>query len=810
MDSRVQEVQIWLGDTFPSYFYYDENGQNSGSFPIEPDGMTGNTTVKALIMALQIHLNLKPDGLWGNGTSSACPTINDSTNNVTLVKILQGGFICKGYNPGPFDGVMGTSTKSAIKSFKADLGFTNGTETMEASYFKSLLTTDPTIVTNTTDGYIRIAQQYLNANYSNLYLSSLGFIPTSGHFERKTSKALIYAFQSIINTTPDGALGPNTFNKMPSISVGNSNVALIKLLQCALTCNQFHVNNINGVYDQHVASKVTEFQRFMCLDIDSLVTLSAVNRRTWGALLWSKGDMDRAANAADTRYQLTAVQAQSLYNDGIRYIGRYLTKVSGGFDKNLTEQEISNIQNTGLKIFPLFQENNASATDFTYRTGYDSWNKAVKAATKLRIPSCTIYFCVDFDATEAQAKGTVKQYFQGINDAKKANSSIYKVGIYSARNTCSVICSANLAVNSFVSNMSTGYSGNLGFLMPENWSFDQYATGSYIASDGSRIDLDRVIASGRDLGVETIGEIGDDEWDLHTLNWDDIERAKNEAVLFHTVIPIVSRLEDVYWECFPNADAESCVLSVLYYLWHKKYTDLEFNVTLVSNPIFADYMTANHPNLAAELEPYIKKTGYIILKDSSGRLIELHHLAAVISAYLNPPVLIPAEWYGWAGDMATAIKEIKILKDNLEPRGEYLGDIRHARDRIGRMEVGDDVQMNYCDIFGDADGFAIHTLIRAILSKSLKEHVLTGSFYQYYADEHTNRMTYLLNNMGAGSYSIVEVTDYLYYYFINPKQDLLMRTKAGIEGEGILANWTIIKACCQAFVEFIIHDWKNY
>ena len=55
MDSRVQEVQLWLGSTYPQYFYYDENGKNSGSFPVKPDGMTGNTTVKALIMALQVH-----------------------------------------------------------------------------------------------------------------------------------------------------------------------------------------------------------------------------------------------------------------------------------------------------------------------------------------------------------------------------------------------------------------------------------------------------------------------------------------------------------------------------------------------------------------------------------------------------------------------------------------------------------------------------------------------------------------------------------------------------------------------------------
>ena len=58
----IQEyrVQIWLDNAFYNYFYYDVNGTNSGSYPLELDGMTGNRTIKALIAALQIHLNLSP------------------------------------------------------------------------------------------------------------------------------------------------------------------------------------------------------------------------------------------------------------------------------------------------------------------------------------------------------------------------------------------------------------------------------------------------------------------------------------------------------------------------------------------------------------------------------------------------------------------------------------------------------------------------------------------------------------------------------------------------------------------------------
>ena len=94
MDLRVKEVQVWLGTAFPDYFHYDEDGDSSGIYPLEPDGMTGNRTVKALIMALQIHLHLTPvDGMWGSGSSSAFPTVTQNTMDPVLMKIVQSGFI---------------------------------------------------------------------------------------------------------------------------------------------------------------------------------------------------------------------------------------------------------------------------------------------------------------------------------------------------------------------------------------------------------------------------------------------------------------------------------------------------------------------------------------------------------------------------------------------------------------------------------------------------------------------------------------------------------------------------------------------
>lgn len=160
-DLRVQEVQQWLNDAFPSYFKYDATGQTSGSFPVKPDGKTGNTTVKALVMAIQIHYGLTPvDGIWGNATSSACPTIDSSVTDPIILKIAQGGFYCKGYDPNGFDGIWGPGLASAITDFKTNLGITPGS-TMNDDVFKSLLTTDPSVLTADGDVTIRSLQQYL-------------------------------------------------------------------------------------------------------------------------------------------------------------------------------------------------------------------------------------------------------------------------------------------------------------------------------------------------------------------------------------------------------------------------------------------------------------------------------------------------------------------------------------------------------------------------------------------------------------------------------------------------------------------------
>lgn len=61
------------------------------------------------------------------------------------------------------------------------------------------------------------------------------------------------------------------------------------------------------------------------------------------------------------------------------------------------------------------------------------------------------------------------------------------------------------AITCFVSDMSTGYSGNKGFRMPQNWNFDQFAPMSMTNSDGTWA-IDKVASSGRFEAVESLSE----------------------------------------------------------------------------------------------------------------------------------------------------------------------------------------------------------------------------------------------------------------------------------------------------------------
>lgn len=66
----------------------------------------------------------------------------------------------------------------------------------------------------------------------------------------------------------------------------------------------------------------------------------------------------------------------------------------------------------------------------------------------------------------------ILHYFKALSESI---DPVFLIGVYGTRNVCTQVCESGYAETCFVSDMSTGYSGNMGFKIPSNWNFDQYA-----------------------------------------------------------------------------------------------------------------------------------------------------------------------------------------------------------------------------------------------------------------------------------------------------------------------------------------------
>lgn len=221
-------------------------------------------------------------------------------------------------------------------------------------------------------------------------------------------------------------------------------------------------------------------------------------KQTWASLLISYGDKNRKTSACDTRFEITTERANILKNNGYYIVGRYLT---GGDFKELREGELERIINEGMCMFPIFQENGRQASDFTEDIGKEHAKKAIEAAVKKVIQdNAIIYFAVDYDVLEQEIATNIIPYFRGINDifdTLSINEFGYRVGVYGPRQVCSEV-SKKYAVSSFVSDMSSGFAGNIGHRLPQNWNLDQIANVTISDPNYGSLEIDKDIYSEKD------------------------------------------------------------------------------------------------------------------------------------------------------------------------------------------------------------------------------------------------------------------------------------------------------------------------
>lgn len=498
MDAQVQATQEWLNTTYRN---------RSGWVTLEQDGLIGWATVYGLRRALQAELGISPlSSGFGPATTTAFRTkfgsIKDDSVGENVIRLLSGALWCKGYT-GLWAGapVLFSSLSGVIQSLKRELGLAGTTPDVDVKLMASLLSMDAYRPLSGGSTSVRVAQQWLNGAYA--HRRDFALIPTDGIYSRQIQTALLFGLQyeiGMADGTANGNFGAGTregIRTKATVSTGSADGtrAFVRLFQAALRFNDFDVP-FTGTFDDETAESVRRFQSFM-----ELSSTGKGDYSTWCFLLVSSGDTDVRTSGFDTNVQLRSDEAFAAYAAGYRVAGRYTV----GAGKYITALELRGLRASGLALVPLHQRFNNKADLMTPSNGRLHGAEAVTRARVLDLPEDTvIFFPVDFDALGETITGPVLDYFDGVKESiGRSLTRRYRVGVYGTRNVCSVVLDAGLAEAAYVAGISTGWSGNMGFRMPEAWHYNQIAElldGEL--STARAVKIDKVLVSSRATPVD--------------------------------------------------------------------------------------------------------------------------------------------------------------------------------------------------------------------------------------------------------------------------------------------------------------------
>jgi peptidoglycan hydrolase-like protein with peptidoglycan-binding domain len=485
MDTMVAASQMWLNNHYTGV---------AGWNPVPESGVTGWTTVNAIIRGLQHELGITAlSDTFGPTTlsylTSQVGSVGPSTSNSDVIGLMQCGMWCKGYPGGEQfgDWTLSPALNSSLPSMRAAMGL-GTTNALPPKAFKSLLTMDAYSIRAGGSMAIGEVQRWLNGTYYGR--ADYFLVPCDGLFSRDVQRGLMLAIQyelGMADGIANGNFGAGTQSGLQTYGVFGSGAMdstrkLVRLFKAALIFNGYEVP-FSGTFDATTVAQTNAFQSFATLS-----TTGSANFQTWAALLVSTGDPNRAVSAVDTSTPLTPATALTLSSGGYGTVGRYLN----GASKRIQPDELTTIFSAGLKVFPIYQENNNDVLWFNSARGEAQGEAAARRARQLGLAAgTTIYFAVDCDPTDDDIVARIIPYFQGVKKGIESSKfPSYLVGVYGTRNVGSRLSAAGLASKSFIAGMSTGWSGNLGFRLPANWAYDQIQTKTLGSASGA-ISVDR-------------------------------------------------------------------------------------------------------------------------------------------------------------------------------------------------------------------------------------------------------------------------------------------------------------------------------
>lgn len=706
--------------------------------------------------------------------------------------IIQGALWCKGYpaHYGSITEFFDSGTATGIKNLKYDAGIDSSSATVTINVMKALLSMNQYKIVRGGKTKIQAIQRYFNNHYENY----IGLSPCDGLYAREMNKALVKILQAIQGYTVSGAtgnFGDGTKSNLYKVYLPETNnKPAIYLLRAALCCNGYDIS-LGDEWDTEISNTLKSFQKDMILTENG-----KADTNTWMALLVSRGNLERPSNGCDTRFEMTDARLAILKNKGYEVVGRYLT---GGSFKELRTGEIERILRNGIKMFPIFQESGTNLNYFTSARGKEDAVKSSAAARKYGVPKDSIiYFAVDTDPQDTDIANKILPYFKALSENFDPD---FKVGVYGTRNTCTQVCEKGYAVTCFVSDMSYGFSGNMGFKIPSNWNFDQYCE-LKVSETGWDFDLDKTTYSKRFPVVDHV--------EHRNYVRPAIEPVPSDAALMSSFITRIKELETEYQNYYSEEimvrpdhvliTPQSLLSNVLGYLRAPDYGNWEWFFTTGSgvDNNFISYVKAHNSTLYNYLNDYIKKGDRKDVTDGNIGVIDFSHMAATMAAYFGG--VLPNFWASWGGDLATGMKNTTTnIGNKNNPDSIYYGwsDKEIADATIGKVGL----ECNYSDFCSDFDAFKIQAKIKEMDKEGENYHLLSDALTWYYGNGlHNDRFKWITEELNC-TLSLGSLNEAVYKAMNGLMEKAPIVGLLALKGDG--PSEEVNKAACNSFANYI-------
>ncbi|WIV57979.1 glycoside hydrolase domain-containing protein [Amycolatopsis nalaikhensis] len=713
MDQKVLNAQQWVNATYHAVPGYQ---------PCTENGVTGWATMFSLTHALQHELGITTLSTnFGPTTLSLLQQRGDvrpGYGNSNIIRILQHGLFCKGYWGGDTLGVYDSSTLNAVSDLKGDAGLDPSNSFTQPKVFKAILTMDAYVLLPGGSQEVRDIQQWLNRRYWTKASSFI--IPSEGFYSRDVQTALMRALQYEFGVPEDqatGNFGPTTQNGLRAhqLSSGSTGV-FVQLFSAACVFNGAVPSGdgpvrtaFKATFDTLLGDYVRAFQSF-----SALAVTGRGDYQTWAQLLISCGDPDRPVAACDTRFHITPSRAQAMRAAGYATVGRYLDEdPDSTLDKEIQPGELDVIFDGGLRVVPISQYGARDLGDFTYSQGFQHAQRAHDRAAGYGFnPGVVIYFAVDYDAMDEEITSNIVPYFHGVQAGLASKGKRYIAGVYGSRNVCSRVTDEAYAAYSFVSGMSWGFSGNLGFPMPANWSFTQIKEFQFSAG-GDVFDLDRdAQRPGADGGAgrsDVGGAMSPVEWYLRY-----IDQLYATAQAYGSSDPSLRVMEFLRFPTYVDTYNQG---------WKVLIGDVD--------RAWIDYAQQHGPQrMTTFRDPFY------------GIAVDVDHFgAAANSIYLKDAggadSVTRGDFGGWGGDLCTFYREWQ----SSDPR--YSSGEAFCRDRLAKITVPSTFALD--DLIDDVDGYLIGMAVRGgtPINQAMRAHYGGGHltrFGSFFSRRHNGRI----------------------------------------------------------------------